>query len=159
MIILSNSYNYFFQSKTLEIYVNRFLNPFQANVPFLYPLENVRKPWVSDVFRGYRKGTLAWNGLNLPYSSGITKHLPKLNFMQSRLFSFRVLQNIFWQMSGPWFSDSIREKYHVLRKICSDLMKKDVSGGSSFANTCSKLTVEILEQCSVFIVNMEQVFF
>ena len=38
----------------------RLINPFQANVPFLYPL----KPQ-GDVFRGYRKGTLAWNELIL----------------------------------------------------------------------------------------------
>ena len=29
-------------------------NSFQANVPILYPL---------NVFRGYKMGTLAWNGL------------------------------------------------------------------------------------------------
>ena len=33
---------------------NSAINPFQANVPF------------SDVFWGYRKGALAWNGLK-PY--------------------------------------------------------------------------------------------
>ena len=30
------------------------VNPFPANVPFLYP-------WFSDVLRGYRNGTLAEN--------------------------------------------------------------------------------------------------
>ena len=40
------------------------LNPFQANVPYLYPLKTSGNLWFSDVFRGYRKGTLAWNGLN-----------------------------------------------------------------------------------------------
>ena len=38
------------------------LNPFQANVPFLYPLKTSENLWFSDVSRGYRKGTLAWNG-------------------------------------------------------------------------------------------------
>ena len=55
-------------------------NIFQVNVPFLYPLktsditgflmfsgviENFRYHWFSNVFRGYRKGTLVWNDLKL----------------------------------------------------------------------------------------------
>ena len=38
------------------------VNPFSTNVPLLYPLktENFR---FSDVFRGYRSGTLVENGL------------------------------------------------------------------------------------------------
>ena len=34
------------------------INPFCASVPLLYPQK------FSDNFRGYRNGTLAWNGLN-----------------------------------------------------------------------------------------------
>ena len=36
-----------------------FINPFQANVPFLYPQKTSEKRRFSDIFRGYRKGTLA----------------------------------------------------------------------------------------------------
>ena len=39
------------------------LNLFQANVPFLYFLKTSENLRFSDVFRRYRKGTLAWNGL------------------------------------------------------------------------------------------------
>ena len=39
------------------------INPLQANVPFLYPLKTSENQKFSDIFRGYRKGTLAWNGL------------------------------------------------------------------------------------------------
>lgn len=35
-------------------------NPFQAGVPILYPIENIK-----TVLRGFRKGTLTWNGLRL----------------------------------------------------------------------------------------------
>ena len=35
------------------------INPFQANVPFLYPLKMSENQRFSDVFRGYKKGTLA----------------------------------------------------------------------------------------------------
>ena len=38
-------------------------NLFQVNVVFLYPLKTSENLWFSDVFRGYRKGTLTWNGL------------------------------------------------------------------------------------------------
>ena len=39
-------------------------NLFSTNVPLLYPLKNIRKPEVFDVFRGYRNGGLIKNGLN-----------------------------------------------------------------------------------------------
>ena len=42
-----------------EFYDKYFLNPFQANVPFLYPLKTPENQMFFDVFRGYRKGTLA----------------------------------------------------------------------------------------------------
>ena len=38
---------------------------FRVDVPFIYPLETSENFWFSDVFRGYRNGTLAWNGLRL----------------------------------------------------------------------------------------------
>ena len=44
--------------------IDYIINPFQGNIPFLYLLKTSENPWCSDVFRGYKKGTLAWNGLN-----------------------------------------------------------------------------------------------
>ena len=35
-------------------------NPFQANIPFLYPLKRSENLWFSDLFRGYRKRTVTW---------------------------------------------------------------------------------------------------
>ena len=40
------------------------INPFQGNVPFLYPLQTSKNQRFSDVFRRYRKGTLAWRWLS-----------------------------------------------------------------------------------------------
>ena len=40
-----------------------FINPFLANVPILYPLKTSETLWFSGVFRGYKMGTLAGNGL------------------------------------------------------------------------------------------------
>ena len=39
------------------------LKLFQVDVPFIHPLKTSENPRFSDVFRGYRKVTLAWNGL------------------------------------------------------------------------------------------------
>ena len=35
----------------------------QIKVPFVYPLKTLENYWFYDVFRGYRNGILAWNGL------------------------------------------------------------------------------------------------
>ena len=40
-------------------------NPFHANGLFLYPLKKSENLWFSNVFRGYRKRPVAWNGLLL----------------------------------------------------------------------------------------------
>ena len=41
------------------------VNPFPANVPILYPLKTTENQRFSVVFRGYKMGTLAANGLNI----------------------------------------------------------------------------------------------
>ena len=43
-------------SCTIEQGNSNILNPFQANVPFLYPLKTLENLPFSDVFRWYRKG-------------------------------------------------------------------------------------------------------
>ena len=39
------------------------INPFLTNVPILYPLKTPENQRFSIVFRGYKMGTLARNGL------------------------------------------------------------------------------------------------
>ena len=39
------------------------LNPFHATDLFWYPLKTSENLWFSDVFRGYQKKSVAWNGL------------------------------------------------------------------------------------------------
>ena len=41
----------------------RSIKPFLANVPILYPLKTPENPRFSGVFRAYKMGTLARNGL------------------------------------------------------------------------------------------------
>ena len=40
-----------------------YFNPFQATGLFLYPMTTSKNFWFSDVFRGYKKRPVAWNGL------------------------------------------------------------------------------------------------
>ena len=55
--------------KALMIYnvytgnIDKAFNPFQVNVPFVYPPKMLENKRFSDVFRGYRIEALAWNGL------------------------------------------------------------------------------------------------
>ena len=46
----------------IEVYPN--YNLFWPNFTFLYSLKTSEKLWFSDVFRGYRNGTVGQNGLN-----------------------------------------------------------------------------------------------
>ena len=48
--------------RVLEHFLNLF-NPFQVNRSFRYPLKILENLWFSEVFREYKKGTLAWNRL------------------------------------------------------------------------------------------------
>ena len=43
--------------------ITRLINPFPTNVPILYPLKTPENQRLSRVFRGYKIGTLAKNGL------------------------------------------------------------------------------------------------
>ena len=53
-------YNIRFVYLSITDYV---LNPFLTNVSFLYPLKTLENHRFSDVFRGYKSGTLVENGL------------------------------------------------------------------------------------------------
>ena len=46
----------------------RQINPFQANVPILYPLKTPENLWCFGVFRGYKMRALARNGLGVQES-------------------------------------------------------------------------------------------
>ena len=50
---------------------------FSTNVPLLYPLKTSENQRFSDVFRGYRSGTLIENELNFGYVSTSTTYISK----------------------------------------------------------------------------------
>ena len=39
------------------------IDSFDATPPYLYSVKILEKLYISDVFRGYRKRSVAWNGL------------------------------------------------------------------------------------------------
>ena len=51
------------EDQTIPIRFILFFNPFSTNAPLLYPLKTSKNHRFSEVFRGYRSGTLVENGL------------------------------------------------------------------------------------------------
>ena len=59
------------------------LSTFHATGLLLYPLKTSENLWFSDVFRGYRKGPVTWNGLN--------QYIFSYSSLQSHTTSARLL--------------------------------------------------------------------
>ena len=70
------------------------INPFPADVPILYPLKTLENQRFSGVFRVYKMGTLAGNGLIAPYES--------VNLMEINLNKW----SFFPQLSNTRFKSS-----------------------------------------------------
>ena len=84
-------------------------NPFSTNVPLLYPLKTSENLWFSDVFKGYRSGTLVENGLinfsPVAYPAGI--YLLKVNTRNTRKrceicskLTTKIPERRHWRRSG-----------------------------------------------------------
>ena len=63
-------------SNILRIMAN-FINPYYATDLVWYPLKTSENLWFSDVFRGYQKRLVAWNGLTI--FSFFTRNLVAFN--------------------------------------------------------------------------------
>ena len=55
-----------YQIATLDISAREVFNPFSTSVALLYPLKTSENRRFFDLFRGYRSGTWAENGLIIP---------------------------------------------------------------------------------------------
>ena len=55
----------FIQNSTLKSRYEKYVNQFHATDFFWYALKTSEDPWFSDVFRGYQKRSVAWNGLRI----------------------------------------------------------------------------------------------
>ena len=61
LIFTSNHWTGFYMTQTSpkKVLNNPKIYPFQANVPFLYPLKTSENVWFSDFFSEYKNGTLS----------------------------------------------------------------------------------------------------
>ena len=59
-ILLQNIWGFFIRNYLIFALIRNYLNLFKPmSVPFMYPLKMSVNPRFSDVFKGYRNGTLA----------------------------------------------------------------------------------------------------
>ena len=75
------------------------INPSHANVQFRYTLKTSENQRFTEVFKGYRNGTLAWNGLRERFILDFWNHT--------------FLQN--------WWPENQIKRWSFLSKVCSDL--------------------------------------
>ena len=81
--------NFIFQGikiPRIYIWIAIFFNSFSADVSLLYLLKTSENRRFSDIFRGYRSGTLVGNGLST--LNGVSSHM-------AILFFFGILQDTF----------------------------------------------------------------
>ena len=84
-------------------------NLFQDNVPFLlYHLKTSENPLFSDVFRKYRKGRMAWNGLRISVQLCVSKILIIFNGNSFRIFN-PGFTRLIWSCV-PLLNKGVRER-------------------------------------------------
>ena len=86
------------------------INPFHASISFLYPLKTSGNLWFSDVFKGYRNGTLTWKGLGC---IALSISLLLIYFVYERL----VVQTLPWSLEFVILEKYLR-RYHQSFDIC-----------------------------------------
>ena len=73
-----------------------FLNPFSTNVPLLYTLKISENRSFFYVFRGYRSGTMAENGLRFSKKFGVFKSFKLISMFQiCKKYVFNVWGKVF----------------------------------------------------------------
>ena len=90
-----------------------FLNPFDATDIFWYPLKTSENQRFSNVFRGYRNRSVAWNELIIK----ILLSFPKRFFFFHYHFSLQYdFSKISFQRSNCWSESGMRGKRPVAKK-------------------------------------------
>ena len=123
--------------------VNRFgLNFWQILICILIgisiPPENI-KTWFSDVFRGYGKKPVVWNGLNpiiIPTMFSVSHIIQKvISSVSSRdaVTPYEILENVSWTF---FFKDSLQVSLLILseyKRIHELLFPRKLSGTHRFS--------------------------
>ena len=90
-----------------------YLIPFHATGLILYPLKTSENQMFSDVFRGYRKRSVAWNRL-VPSTQHISSQYPNflrpgnLNTIRTVFWSFQEVEN--WNTGSKWVHVLLQEE-------------------------------------------------
>ena len=82
-------------------------NPFHATGLFLYLLKTSENLWFSDVFRGYRKRPVAWDGLMYQ----LFFRTPNLLLL---LYPLVLIQSMTYSLAIRFFSQSLVMRYRAL---------------------------------------------
>ena len=83
------------------------INPFHAAGLFLYLLKTSENIWFSDVFRGYRKRPVAWNGLVYQLFFRTTNLL-------LLLYPLLLIKSMTYSLAIRFFSQSLVMRYRAL---------------------------------------------
>ena len=89
----------------LYLIVQKYLNPFHATGFFWYPLKTSENLWFSDVFRGYRKRPVAWNGLirkSIKVCLSVEFCIKKLSHKNDWIFSHFLQKTTIWNKTLIW---------------------------------------------------------
>ena len=79
------------------------INPFWPNVPFLYPVKISENQRFSNIFRGYRNGTVGQNGL-ITMSKRLIMLFQGLFKSSSNIYDGALLQSYFRKQIDVWQS-------------------------------------------------------
>ena len=110
-------------------------NPLHAPVPFLYPLKISENQRFSDVSRGYRNGTLVWNGLKTFQSTG---YFTKSKVLKEKKISERnrlsvVLSYTMFSKAILIYKRLLKTRSHISRSFFSQKPILDIWQDSKYA--------------------------
>ena len=78
--VFNGTESFLHQTENITQYQN--FNPFSSNAPLLYPLKTSENLRFSDIFRGYRIGTLLENGLRI-FQMKLSQRSPRIHFLKT----------------------------------------------------------------------------
>ena len=87
-LLLIFPWNFLLSQGMKNIFLAIFFNPFQANVPFLYPLKTSDNLWFSDVFRGGIEKNY-WHEMG----QSIFPAISKFSIFQLVGYSLKIIRN------------------------------------------------------------------
>ena len=103
------------------------INPFSTNVPLLYPLRTSKNLRFSDIFRGYKSGTLAENGLIKSISNSCSQVFYRTaafinftKFLSPNVSTLNILKRIlrkFSEHSRPAVCQSAISEFFILSSL------------------------------------------